>query len=137
MTPLRIFYDGGCRVCAWEVDKYLARDTRGLLGTIDINAPDFDAARYGLDPLAVRTYFHVLTSEGKVLAGVPAFVEIWKALDTPAFRFAVKAAALPLVSLSLRLGYSVFVRIRPYLPRKPYAPKCDDGSCDFPKKPTA
>jgi predicted DCC family thiol-disulfide oxidoreductase YuxK len=130
-TPkLRIFYDGGCKVCAWEVNKYLAQDHDGRLGTIDINAPGFEAERYGLDSYRVRRYFHVLTSEGRVIAGVDAFIEIWKTLDTPLSARAAKLARLQPIHWALRVGYQGFIRVRPYLPRNPISPAiCDDGSC--------
>jgi predicted DCC family thiol-disulfide oxidoreductase YuxK len=128
-TKLSIFYDGGCKVCAWEVGKYLALDTRSSLAVIDINAPGFRAEDYGLDRNSVRKYFHVLTPDNRVIAGVDAFIEIWSALDRPGSRRAASLARLAPFHLALELGYSVFVRVRPYLPRNPVA--CDDGSCEI------
>ena len=86
---IHVFYDGGCKVCAWEVQKYLAMDSHSRIGTIDINHPDFKADNYGLNAVQVRRYFHVLTADKKVLAGVPAFISIWETLDTPWSRRAV------------------------------------------------
>jgi predicted DCC family thiol-disulfide oxidoreductase YuxK len=126
---LHIFYDGGCKVCAWEVGKYLALDTRKSLGVIDINAPDFRAEPYGLDPVAVRKYFHVLTTDNRVISGVDAFIEIWKALDRPFSRRAARLARFAPVHAVLRAGYSLFVLVRPYLPRN--AVNCDDGTCNL------
>jgi predicted DCC family thiol-disulfide oxidoreductase YuxK len=127
---LKIFYDGGCKVCAWEVGKYLAMDTDAKLGTIDINAAGFNAEKYGLDRNAVRKYFHVLTTDGRIIAGVDAFIEIWKTLDRPLSRAAAKLARFLPFHAALELGYSVFVRIRPYLPRNPVA-DCSDDSCEI------
>jgi predicted DCC family thiol-disulfide oxidoreductase YuxK len=127
--PLKIFYDGGCKVCSWEVKKYLAMDSRKVLGTIDINSPSFRAEDFGLDRNEVRKYFHVLTPKNRVISGVDAFIEIWKALDRPISRNAAKLAKFPPVHAALRLGYSVFVVVRPYLPRN--AVECDDGSCEI------
>ena len=128
---LSIFYDGGCRVCAWEIEKYLAADRYGKLATIDIHAADFDASKYGLEPAEVRKFFHVLTPEGKVIAGVDAFIEIWKTLGTPlSLRASWLAKRAPFHAM-LRLGYRVFVEVRPYLPRRPGAPECGDGTCEI------
>ncbi len=132
--PLKIFYDGGCKVCAWEIQKYIKLDEKQALGTIDINAPGFDATVYGLDRERVQKYFHVLTPDGRVIAGVDAFVEIWKALDTAPFRLAVKVAGNPLVHSILELGYAGFVRIRPYLPRNKEF-DCADGTCSHLNRP--
>ena len=128
---LAIFYDGGCRVCSWEIQKYLAADRAGRLTTIDIHAPTFRAEEYGLSAPAVRKYFHVLTPEGTVVAGVDAFVEIWKALGTPVSLAASRWARFAPIHLALRLGYRLFVEVRPFLPRKPGAPACDDGTCEI------
>ncbi len=132
MTPqkLSIFYDSGCRICAWEVEKYLAADRGGRLAVIDINAPDFRAESYDLDSARVRKYFHVLTPEGKVIAGVDAFIEIWKALGSPLSLAASRWAKIAPIHSALRLGYRLFVEVRPYLPRKSGAPVCDDGTCE-------
>lgn len=129
-SVLKIFYDGGCRVCAWEIEKYLAADTLGALGTIDINHPDFAAQDYGLDAARVRKYFHVLTLDGKIIVGVDAFIAIWDALGSPMSRRAAKLARLSLPHRLLEIGYSAFVRIRPYLPRRG-GTECKDGSCDW------
>lgn len=128
-SQLKIFYDGGCKVCAWEVQKYLKLDHQRKLGVIDIDAPGFKAEAYGLDRAAVRKYFHVLTTDERVISGVDAFVEIWKTLDTPVLKRAAKFARLSPVHSLLRLGYEAFVWVRPYLPRN--QPACDDGSCAF------
>lgn len=130
---LRIFYDGGCKVCAWEIKKYLKHDSNGRLGTIDINSHDFQAEKYGLDRESVQKYFHVLTSDGKVIAGVDAFIEIWKTLGTPLSSFAARAAKVTPIHLLLRLGYRGFVEIRPYLPRNENL-NCDDGTCVIAKR---
>lgn len=128
-AKLQIFYDGGCKVCDWEVKKYLAMDTRGALGTIDINLPAFRAESYGLDRVAVRKYFHVLTKDGKITAGVDAFIAIWFALDRPGSRFAARWARFPPIYWVMRLGYSIFIWIRPMLPRN--APVCTHDSCSI------
>lgn len=127
-TQIHVFYDGGCKVCAWEVKKYLEMDRHSRIGTIDINHPDFKAEKYGLDAMRVRRYFHVLTADNRVIAGVEAFIEIWETLDTTGSRLAARfARTLPIRAL-LEVGYSGFVRIRPYLPRNA-AVDCGDGSC--------
>jgi predicted DCC family thiol-disulfide oxidoreductase YuxK len=129
---LQIFFDGGCKICSWEIRKYLARDTQGRLGTIDIHAPGFSAETFGLDRYRVRRYFHVLTEDGRVIAGVDAFIEIWKALDTRLSRGAARIARLLPVHLALRLGYQAFILFRPYLPRNtvPDA-QCHDTTCEL------
>lgn len=127
-VPLKIFYDAGCKVCAWEIDQYLKKDKHHKLSKIDINDPKFDASAYHLSANDVKKYFHVLTPEGKVIAGVDAFIEIWKTLDTPISSVAaVWAKKLPFHTL-LKIGYFGFIQIRPFLPRNKNI-QCDDDSC--------
>jgi predicted DCC family thiol-disulfide oxidoreductase YuxK len=130
-NPVSIFFDGKCRICAWETEEYLKRDRSGKLRAIDISSPSFDAQTHGLDPKRVQKYFHASTPEGKIVSGVDAFITIWEALGTPLSLRAARWARNPIIRAILTLGYTLFAQIRPYLPKKPNAPDCDDGSCDF------
>lgn len=130
-NKLAIFYDSGCRVCAWEVEKYLAMDRDRRLETIDILSPEFRAGDFGLDPARVRKLFHVRTPDGRVIAGVDAFIEIWKTLGSRWSTRASRWAKIAPVHAALELGYRVFVEIRPFLPRRPGAPDCHGGSCEI------
>ncbi|MBL7714065.1 MAG: DUF393 domain-containing protein [Bdellovibrionales bacterium] len=132
---LSVFFDGGCRVCSWEVQKYLDLDQKlnqpPKLIPVDISRPEFAAKDLGLDPLQVQKYFHVMTADGKVIVGVDAFIEIWRTLGSPVSSIAARLAKMGWVHAALRLGYQIFVQIRPFLPRKKGEPVCDDGTCSI------
>ena len=57
--------------------------------------------------------FHVRASDGRVLSGAAAFVEVWTRL--PRWRWAALLAGLPAVTPLLEVGYRLFLPIRPYL----------------------
>ena len=126
--PLRIFVDGGCKLCAWELRNYLRYDPHHRLEPIDIDAPGFEAEKFGLDRQAVRKYFHVMTPDGKIIAGLDAFIRIWETLDIPFTRVTAGLAKMPPIKLLLRIAYRGFVEVRPYLPRNK-AVGCTDDSC--------
>jgi predicted DCC family thiol-disulfide oxidoreductase YuxK len=123
-----VLYDGLCRVCSWEIEKYRAQDTGKRLAFIDIEASGFDAHHYGLDAAQVRRVMHVISPTKGVITGADAFREIWLALERPGFLALAKISQLPLISSAFELGYQAFVRVRPWLPRKT---KCDDGTCQI------
>ncbi len=128
---LRVYFDGLCPLCSREIEHYRKRDTDSRVEWVDITRPGFDAKREGLDPDAVHRVFHVRTSEGLLISGVDAFIEIWKTI--PSLNSWVRVARAPGARLLMKLGYSGFVRLRPYLPRR-RRDECDTGVCEPLKK---
>jgi predicted DCC family thiol-disulfide oxidoreductase YuxK len=59
--------------------------------------------------------FHVRASDGRVLSGAMAFVEVWTRL--PKWRWAARAASLPGALAALELGYRMFLPVRPFISR--------------------
>jgi predicted DCC family thiol-disulfide oxidoreductase YuxK len=59
--------------------------------------------------------FHVRASDGRVLSGAAAFVEVWSRL--PKWRWAARVASLPGVLAVLELGYRMFLPVRPFISR--------------------
>lgn len=114
-TKSKIFVDGNCIVCDWEISHY-KRIAPELFELIDISDPSFNAGQYGLTAEAVNVNMHVLTPEGELKIGVDAFAHIWSRIHR--YRFAEKIIQLPIVHSLARLGYKCFTVIRPYLPKK-------------------
>lgn len=111
-----VYYDGLCRVCSREIEHYRKLGGAESLDFVDITTPTFDAEAAGLDPAAVHRFLHVKRRDGTVLVGVESFIEIWSAL--PRYRWAARLAKRGLLRWGLNGFYKIFVRIRPYLPRK-------------------
>lgn len=68
--PLTIFYDASCPVCALEMDHLRGRDTAARLIFVDMSAPGFDAAPYGLSLSALDAVIHAVRPDGSVVRGM-------------------------------------------------------------------
>jgi predicted DCC family thiol-disulfide oxidoreductase YuxK len=125
-TPpqLTLFYDGLCPLCSREIVHYRKR----LAGTgarfVDITDPAFDAPSHGLDPGRVHRLMHVKVGD-EVRTGLEAFLAVWEAI--PAYRRLARLARVPGIHAALDLGYRLFARVRPWLPRS--ARPCATGAC--------
>ena len=115
MKKLKVFYDGGCVVCSFEINHYIKKDPKNLIEWIDINQTGFDANAFGLDPMKVRERFHSITDTGEILDGVESFLKIWKILGI--FKILQILAENHYTRKLLDTGYVLFTIIRPYLPR--------------------
>lgn len=111
----KIFVDGNCVVCDFEVSHY-KRIAPADFEIIDISNPSFDAKAFGLSAEAVNKHLHVQTPEGDVLIGVEAFAHIWSRI--PKYRWANKVIHAPGINGVAKIGYTAFAAIRPWLPKK-------------------
>ena len=115
----KILYDGNCVVCDIEISHY-KRIAPMDFEMVDISNPSFKAVDYGLTTDAVNRHTHVMSPDGKIHVGVDAFAHIWSRI--PRYSFAKKIVDLPGVRSMAEVGYEVFVRLRPYLPKKNASP---------------
>ena len=83
---------------------------------IDISDVAFKAVQYGLTAEAVNRHMHVQTPDGKILKGVDAFAHIWSRI--PKFHWASRWIKVNPIYFCARIGYEIFVQIRPWLPKK-------------------
>lgn len=122
--PLTVLYDGGCIVCATEMEHYRKKDGNGRLLFVDISAPDFDPAPFGLTLADCLTQLHAIARDGTVFRAVDAFRAIWQAFPSSTlYGLLGVAVALPGVTPLARLCYALFARYRGILPRR--RPRCD------------
>lgn len=124
---LEVFFDGNCVLCSAEINMYKKKDHLEKIRWIDISQSNFEAKKFGLDPIKVRRHMHAQSVGGERFVGVDAFVAIWKTL--PNYSPLVKVVTNPLLRPLFDLGYEVFVKIRPYLQKK--NKDCNDGSCSI------
>ncbi|MEO0336276.1 MAG: DUF393 domain-containing protein [Pseudomonadota bacterium] len=123
--PLKIYYDGVCRICSVEVNHYKRLNT-GALSFVDISAPGFEREPGFPSTKRLNKYFHVQLPSGEFVDGVDAFIEIWSRL--PQYKWAGKIAKTKAVHTALSGGYKVFAEVRPWLPKKK-RPDCEEGHC--------
>ncbi len=122
---LQVFFDGQCVVCSKEIQHYQKNPRSHLIDWIDISEPTFKAEAHGLDPDRVHARFHA-KENSQIFEGVDAFQKIWKVLGI--FKPLNWAAESMAIRPLMNIGYDLFVKARPYLPRKK-AVVCDDGTC--------
>jgi len=113
---LKLLYDGSCVVCHKEISYYKKHDKLNQLELVDISAKGFKAQNYNLTEFEVNRYFHVVTENDDVIKGVPAFIKIWETL--PGFEKWAKASKIWPAKPIMKIGYSLFINIRPFLPKR-------------------
>jgi len=114
LSKSTVFFDGSCPLCQAEIGYYRRRNQTGALCFVDISEtgavkPD------GITRQKAMERFHVRASDGRVLSGAAAFVEVWSRL--PNWRWAARAASLPGALAALELAYRMFLPIRPFISR--------------------
>jgi len=130
--PLTVFYDGACIVCATEIEHYLKKDHGGKLLAVDISSHDFDPAPYKISMTDFMQQLHAIDQDSQVFKGIDSFWAIWQAFP-PSTIYGIMGRIIqsPLVNRLARIGYWMFARIRPYLPKRN---QCDSGTCSIHQK---
>jgi predicted DCC family thiol-disulfide oxidoreductase YuxK len=73
---LTVYFDGLCPLCSREIKFYRSKASATKIDWQDITEPGFDPDSHGLDKVKIHQSFHVKTKDGKVIAGVEAFISI-------------------------------------------------------------
>ena len=107
-----VYFDGSCPLCRAEIGYYQRKDQYSALCFVDISETG-GILLEGITQERAMKRFHVRASDGRVLSGAAAFVEVWTRL--PRWRWAARLAGLPGVTPLLEVGYRLFLPIRPYL----------------------
>lgn len=80
---IHVYYNGACPVCRSEIHHYRKVARRhgvdGIAWT-DITTEAGLLSPWGVDDDAIVRRLHVVDGEGRLLAGVDGFIEIWKRL---------------------------------------------------------
>ncbi|MDE8345781.1 MAG: DUF393 domain-containing protein [Acidocella sp.] len=108
--PLTVYYDGGCPVCAREINLYRNRPGCRSFVWVDVMQADEVTLGPGLSREAARARMHVRRADGTLIAGAAAFAEIWRGM--PGLRSLGKLLTVPPFSIFAELGYRVFLRAR-------------------------
>jgi predicted DCC family thiol-disulfide oxidoreductase YuxK len=114
ITTSTVYYDGSCPLCRTEIGYYQRKNQAGALCFVDVSEPGA-ATPEGVTRQQAMARFHVGASDGRILSGAAAFVEVWTRL--PKWRWAARAASLPGAMAALELGYRMFLPVRPVISR--------------------
>jgi predicted DCC family thiol-disulfide oxidoreductase YuxK len=109
-----VYFDGSCSLCRAEIGYYRRKDQDHSLCFVDISETSA-APPEGVSQERAMKRFHVRASDGRVLSGAAAFVEVWTSL--PRLRWAASAASLPGALIALEWGYRFFLPVRPFISR--------------------
>jgi len=109
-----VYFDGSCPLCQAEIGYYRSNDQAGALCFVDVSETGAFPPE-GVTQKQAMLRFHVRASDGRVLSGAAAFVEVWTRL--PRWRWAARAASLPGALAALELGYRMFLPVRPLISR--------------------
>ena len=109
-----VYFDGSCSLCRAEIGYYRRKDQDHALCFVDVSETSAVPPE-GITQERAMKRFHVRASDGRVLSGAAAFVEVWTRL--PRWRWAVRAASLPGALIALEWGYRLFLPVRPFISR--------------------
>ena len=109
-----VYFDGSCSLCRAEIGYYRRKDQDRSLCFVDISETSA-APPEGVSQERAMKRFHVRASDGRLLHGAAAFVEVWTRL--PRWRWAARAASLPGALIALEWGYRLFLPVRPFISR--------------------
>ena len=110
MTPSSkptAYYDGNCPLCRAEIDMYRKQDTDNRIKLIDVSVTDVDLPD-GFDRIQAMARFHVMSTNGRLLSGAEAFIEVWRQL--PGWRWVARIATFRWITLMLELAYRIFLQ---------------------------
>lgn len=81
---MKILIDGECPLCRREGAFLMRLDRgRGLVSLVDIAAPGFDPAPYGITIDQAMGRIHAVTPEGALITGLEVFRRAYRALNAP------------------------------------------------------
>jgi len=111
---LTVYFDGSCALCRAEIGYYGRHDTDGALCSVDVSNTS-TATPQGISREQAMERFYVRASDGRVLSGAAAFVEVWRQL--PGWRWVARATAFPGALAALEIAYRLFLPVRPTISR--------------------
>jgi predicted DCC family thiol-disulfide oxidoreductase YuxK len=147
---INIIYDGKCNICKLEMDFLAKRDAQKInvgapkLKLTDIECDTYnenDPANGGVSYKEGMMAIHAVTSDGRVIKGVPVFLLAYEQVN---LGWLFQVTTWPVVKQIVELGYVLFAKYRTnvtrgatidslveqYEARKELRKMMDDTSCD-------
>jgi predicted DCC family thiol-disulfide oxidoreductase YuxK len=107
--PLTLLYDATCAVCALEMDHLRSRNAAAKLVFVDIGAPGFDPAPYGVTLGEMNAEIHARRADGEVIRGVQV---LRLAYEAAGLGWVLRPTAWAPLRALFDTGYRVFARHR-------------------------
>ena len=123
---IKLLYDSNCPMCNREVHWLARRSKEGRLAIEDINAPDFDPAKYGLTQPQVLGVLYGVLPDGRVVSRMDAFRHAYSAVG---LGWLARPTGWPVLRPICDLGYTLFARYRVPLGQLFGRHRCEAGTC--------
>ena len=114
-SKLTVFYDGECPICTREIGFYQTCEGANDIEWQDITQCESSEVYPGLSKENALARFHVLTNDGRLMSGGPAFAQMWRNL--PRFRWFGAFFSIPPIAWVLDRIYDFLLLVRPRLQR--------------------
>lgn len=125
---LKVFFDGSCHLCSREIAHYKKHPrAKEKLDFVNIAASDFDPGQKGPSKKDFMKAMHIQKTDGEFVKGVEAFLLLWKELEI--FPILTRLANIQVFRILMEIGYWIFARLRPYLPKR--KENCHDNNCSL------
>lgn len=123
---ITLLHDGLCPLCSREVALLCRLDRgRGRVAFIDIAAPGFDAAAYGVTQRMLIGAMHGVLADGSMVTGVEVFRRAYGAVG---WGWVLAPSRWPVLRTVFDAGYRLFARVRPRL-SKHQPDQCELDRC--------
>ncbi|MBT6106644.1 MAG: DUF393 domain-containing protein [Porticoccaceae bacterium] len=109
MTQLTIFFDGGCPLCAAEMDHLVRLNTEAKLAFENIYARDFSQRFPQIDLEAADLVLHGQLQSGEMIYGLEVTYQAWALVGK---RRWVAILRWPLFKQCAEIGYRFFAKHR-------------------------
>ena len=116
-TPLTVYFDGACPVCAAEIAHYRRQPGAQACQWVDAAACAEAELGPGLTRATALRRFHVRRADGQLVDGMRGFAALWRVLPRTAWLGRL-ASVGPMPAL-LDAAYSVFLAVRPLWRKSP------------------
>lgn len=116
-----VFYDGECPLCKREIAWLAKRTPEGTVNFDDITSTTSSYPSYGLDYDTIMARIHGVNENGDVVQGLDVIRSLYRKAN---LGWLATISEVPLVRQLCDFGYSVFARLRPYLPGRS---SCTEG----------
>lgn len=113
--PMTIFHDGNCPICRLDIANLQSRNDEGRLRFIDIAAPDFDPAPYGMAREAFAAQIRAQLPDGTLITGMEVFRRAYRAVG---LGWLIAPTNWRLLKTPADALYRLFARHRPAISRR-------------------
>ena len=104
---IKVFYDGGCKVCSKEIKFYSRLDKNNKIEWVNILTDNCNTL---IQKKRLLEILHVQKTNGEIVTGVNAFYVIWRELKY--FRVLSFFLKLPFFRVIAEIFYKVWLKFR-------------------------